>query len=75
MTRRGSSCIGNDLRPECLGKHGSDLDSGQFFIDWDVWANRCFVTPNRPIGRTVTGGGPFQTAAAARAAIKTVKGC
>ena len=75
MSRRGSSCISNDLRPECQGKQGSAPEPGLVYIEWDSWTNRCFITANRPIGRIIKGGGPYQSMAAARAAISTIKGC
>ena len=75
IARRDSVCISNDLRPECLGRQGGGIETAQLYIDWDRMTKRCFVTMNKPVGRTIVGGGPFQTWAAARAAIKTTKGC
>ena len=75
IARRNSICISNDLRPECRDGKEGDFETGPFYVDFDRHTKRCFVTMNKPVGHTVIGGGPFQTRAKARAAIKMISGC
>jgi hypothetical protein len=75
MARRKPSCIGNDLRPECMAGQAPIGERGQFYVDFNWSTRRCVIVVGRPIVYHVVGGGPFETRSEAKAAIKTIKGC
>ena len=75
IARRKPSCIDNDLRSECRAGQVTIGERGQFYVDWHKPTRRCVVVVGRPIVYHVVGGGPFETRAEAKAAIKTVKNC
>jgi hypothetical protein len=87
MSGRDPVCIANDLRPECAKdqkksrgttvfiENAVDPLKGPFFLDWNPASGGCFVVNERPVDRTITGGGPFERYEQAIAAAKTVKGC
>jgi hypothetical protein len=84
---RDPICIANDLLPECAyDKERNnvttifihdyvDPSKGPFFLDWSAASRRCFVVWEKPTGRLISGGGPFQTFSEAISATQTVKGC
>ncbi|MGB8402322.1 hypothetical protein [Bradyrhizobium sp.] len=74
IAARKPSCIYNDLRIGCQADDKVVYAVSPFYVDWNAAARRCIVTTDKPVYHVIDGG-PFETRAEARAAIKTIKGC